>query len=417
MSGNVIKLKCLTATWAFLMLQGVSFTFFNGRGLSASEIYSLFAAMAFTTAVLEVPTGVLSDLFARKRTLVLAAIFKGIGGTIIALEGSGFAALLVAYACIGAANSLYSGTDLSLLYESLPNSSSEAKLRHLSSMHVIAIVSVTAATLLGSAFAPISLNLAAALNCMVIWSSFFIALSLREPARKAPDTDRFARFRSSLGTVLKELLGRRRGALTSALYGMLFAFAPAVSVVAFQKRWLDFGRSAAFGGYATACAGLAGALFFAFWLSKRLKTMNGPVAFAFTPFVLAGFLLGSSSILSLTILGAVCIEIVRGGVTVSFVKEFNEHFQDDLRATANSILNFLVRSFIWLFSSVWGWSLENNGSQASFLGLSLLYLIPSLLLGWGAMQRFAPVFPLTSKPTAKGVKHALARYLRNAKTG
>lgn len=99
--------------------QGIWFLFFQDR-LSPAEAILLYAVYDIATTVMEVPSGYLSDQVGRRITLILSAV-AGIAGSILLIFGDGFLAFAAAQVLVGAAAAFSSGTDSSLLYESLSN--------------------------------------------------------------------------------------------------------------------------------------------------------------------------------------------------------------------------------------------------------------------------------------------------------
>ncbi|MCR9108214.1 MFS transporter [Marivita sp. XM-24bin2] len=96
------------ATW-FLFLQDT---------LSASEAVLLYAVYDIGTTVFEVPSGYMSDKVGRRITLTLSAI-AGLAAMVCFSLGDSFAAFALAQILLGASIAFASGTDSSLLYETL----------------------------------------------------------------------------------------------------------------------------------------------------------------------------------------------------------------------------------------------------------------------------------------------------------
>ena len=97
--------------------QAVWFLFFQDR-LSAAEAILLYAIYDVGTTVLEVPSGYLSDRVGRRITLILAAL-ASLAGALLLAFGDGFETFACAQLCLGAGSAFASGTDSSLLFESL----------------------------------------------------------------------------------------------------------------------------------------------------------------------------------------------------------------------------------------------------------------------------------------------------------
>ncbi|MGL6208765.1 MAG: MFS transporter [Paracoccaceae bacterium] len=97
--------------------QATWFLYFESH-LSAAEAIMLYVVADLCTTVLEVPSGYMSDRLGRRVTLIVAAIC-GVAATVVLLVGDGFAQFAFANLLLGAAGAFASGTDSSLLFESL----------------------------------------------------------------------------------------------------------------------------------------------------------------------------------------------------------------------------------------------------------------------------------------------------------
>lgn len=96
------------ATW-FLFLQD---------SLSAAEAVLLYAIYDIGTTAFEVPSGYMSDRIGRRITLVMSAL-AGVASMLCFVLGDSFALFALAQVLLGASIAFASGTDSSLLYETL----------------------------------------------------------------------------------------------------------------------------------------------------------------------------------------------------------------------------------------------------------------------------------------------------------
>lgn len=85
---------------------------------------SIFSITMLSSALLEIPTGVFSDLIGRKKTLVLGAV-STLASVIFYALGSLYWVLAVGAVLEGLARAFYSGNNQSLLHDTLAESSSE----------------------------------------------------------------------------------------------------------------------------------------------------------------------------------------------------------------------------------------------------------------------------------------------------
>jgi MFS family permease len=113
---NVGRTLTLSFFQVFMVVMPIAVPFFQSRGLTMQEIFSLQALFALVVLVAEVPSGYLADLVGRKLTLVIGAVAAGIGNTLLVFADTfwGLAAYEVALAI---AFSLISGSDIAMLYD------------------------------------------------------------------------------------------------------------------------------------------------------------------------------------------------------------------------------------------------------------------------------------------------------------
>lgn len=97
--------------------QATWFLYFENH-LSASDAILLYVVYDIATTAFEVPSGYMSDKIGRRLTLLAAGI-SGVAATLLLVFGAGFVQFAIANVFLGASAAFASGTDSSLLYESL----------------------------------------------------------------------------------------------------------------------------------------------------------------------------------------------------------------------------------------------------------------------------------------------------------
>ncbi|MGK0221109.1 MAG: MFS family permease [Limisphaerales bacterium] len=113
---NVYRTLLLGYFQVFLVIMPVAVPFFQGKGLSMQEVFSLQALFGLVVLLTEVPSGYLADVLGRKNTLVVGAIVAALGHSCL-LFAEGFWTLAVFELLLGISHSLISGADLALLYD------------------------------------------------------------------------------------------------------------------------------------------------------------------------------------------------------------------------------------------------------------------------------------------------------------
>ena len=116
LSRNVHRTLLVGFFQVFLVILPVAVPFFQSKGLSMQEVFSLQALFGLVVLLTEVPSGYLADLLGRKNTLIVGAILAGIGQSFL-LVADGFWTLAIFEFFLALSHSLISGADLALLYD------------------------------------------------------------------------------------------------------------------------------------------------------------------------------------------------------------------------------------------------------------------------------------------------------------
>ena len=186
-----------------LFWQATWFLFFQSE-LSAAEAILIYAIADLATTVLEVPSGYASDRFGRRVTLVVSAV-AGLVAAAMQAVGQGFWVFALAQLALGAFTAFASGTDSSLLYESLD---AEGRAGELEAEEVRAwrfsFTALMVSAVAGGALAFWGLRLpyvatAAALAVLVIVSLRFV----EPPEQRVTEGGELARA-GALGRALKD---------------------------------------------------------------------------------------------------------------------------------------------------------------------------------------------------------------------
>ncbi len=221
----------------------VFFLYFSSV-LTIDEVLLLEALYFFSVVVLEVPSGYFSDRVGRRPTLILSAAGWA-GGSIIFCTTSSFAPFLLAQFLYAFGMAMKSGSDTSLLYESLRalGRGDEIAAREARAQ-TFAFVALAISALAGGILAGFDLRWAYLLSAMAGLAALAVALRFVEPVRG----DRRAH------PPLTQLLVVLRR-LRDPVLRWLMVFAVAMTVLAhvpyeFYQPYLGFLFAGNAGGYA-----------------------------------------------------------------------------------------------------------------------------------------------------------------------
>lgn len=115
---NIYKIYLIKAArWLMLTTPYVPL-FLGENGIHKSGFAFLAALQALVIIICEIPSGYLADVIGRKRTLIIGALLGALGYVIYSISFS-FSGFLVALIALGVGQSLISGSDSAMLYETL----------------------------------------------------------------------------------------------------------------------------------------------------------------------------------------------------------------------------------------------------------------------------------------------------------
>jgi MFS family permease len=181
---NLWKIYAYKLLSDFYLIVPILIPYYKANGLSATQVFLVQAAYAFFILVLEVPSGYLADVLGRKTTLIIGATAFPLGILIYYL-GRGFPAFVLAELIIALANSMRSGCDSALIYDTLAElerTEEYAKFEGRSFFYTR--VGASAAAILGGLLALSTLRLPFLINILTASLMLPLSLALIEPRRK-----------------------------------------------------------------------------------------------------------------------------------------------------------------------------------------------------------------------------------------
>lgn len=377
--GNVNKVFMMNVTWMFLLLLPVIVPFFRSKGLSMKQVYELQAIFSFCFLIFEIPSGYLSDLLGRKKTLLLAGLFHGISFTLFPFMDS-FWALVGCEVLMAFGTSMYSGTDVALLYDSLDALNEKGDQTKLMGRRIFySQMGETAAGLVGGALAMITVQTPAYVNAVFSWFPFIVAFFFFEPPRKKMDSKKHG---ENIKYIFNSLF-RESKLLKYSMYNtILYGVATLVAVWAFQEIWDKVGISLGYFGLLWALSNLTVALvarktnFF----EHQVGSINLLIIVGITPII--GFL-GLGYVNSMwVILFCLVFQVCRGLGQVMLKDAINSRVSADMRATANSVSSMGVRVCFVASGPLIGYLMDKQGHAEAFSVAAGFYVIVFFFFLW-----------------------------------
>ncbi len=342
-------------TFGAFMLAGASWVaLLAARGFSTLEIGWFESIFHVVSMICEVPSGAVSDVFGRKKSMVLAQIMSMLSAVIMIFTDS-FVSIAFAMGVSALSYNLASGTREALAYDSMKMAGVEKNYEGFFSKDMIIYeVFSSLATLLAGVALMLGYRKAYLVDIIVGTIALVFALSLTEVHAEGHESmdvsGRFKEVATGSITFLKENRKARIIILFNAAIG-----AVAVLIAFFMQAKLpEVGLNPVFLGPALFIIGLSGALG-----SKTVTFFNNVGYKVIGAISLTGVVLAFASVFVgnpyIMIIG-VCI----GSFADSFIEIRSDVVLNDMipsgqRATLMSVNSFTYSVIMILLSPVFGW--------------------------------------------------------------
>jgi hypothetical protein len=378
MKRNIPLLYAFSFFDQFMIVIALWVPYLATQGISMRQFMELQAVFAIVILCGEVPSGLLSDLWGRRKTLLLGSVLKAVSFSLLPLWSS-YEGFLIYHLTMGIALSMVSGGDVALLYDSHLAAGGEKSrgTAVLGNAKLAAQIGATVSALLGGAVVTLSYGHLLWANALLSWIPVLLVLGVTEPPA-SPDR---AKKRSK---ELKEILSTTLvGDAVTRLVFLNLVASGAGGLVMFwvnQKYWQESGVPLAYFGVLLAgyslifgFAGKSAALGSARLGRRPLLAAAGALPII-ACFGMASFL-GWGGIF-LGTLG----QVGRGLGGVLFLNALNEKISSAFRATVISMANLGTRASFCLLGPLVGYGIDAWGLPSVLSALGILFSIVFVLL-------------------------------------
>ncbi len=362
----------------FMIVIAVWVPYLTTQGISMRQFMELQAVFALVILCGEVPSGLLSDLWGRKKTLLLGATLKAVSFSLLPLWSS-YEGFLFYHLTMGIALSMISGGDVALLYDSLLATGDEHSqgAGALGNAKLAAQMGATVSALVGGAVVTLSYGHLLWANAILSWIPVLLVLRLTEPPPSLPrGKKKLDEFKTMLSTTLVRDTATRLVFLNLVVGGT----GGLVMFWVNQKYWQESGVPLPWFGVLLAgysltlgLAGRSAALGVTrFGRRPMLAAVGVLPVIAF--FGMASFV-GWGGIL-LGILG----QVGRGLGGVLFLDALNERISSAFRATVISMSQLGIRASFCLLGPLVGYGIDRWGLTSVLSALGILFSIAFVFL-------------------------------------
>ncbi len=350
--------------------------FYQDNGLSLSQISILKAIYSISIVVLEIPSGYLADVLGRKETLVIGSILGFMGFFTYSIS-FGFVGFLIAEIILGFGQSLISGADSAMLYDTLEDlNKKDEYVKYEGRVISIGNLSETIAGIVGGILVGISLRFPYIVQTAVAFIAVPASISLIEPKRIL-QTSSFG-FKYILKIVKHSLVDNHKlrwNILHSSIIG---AATLTMATLIVQPYLLEIKIPLFYFGVIWPALNLTVGIIalYAYKIENRLHKTKSLLFISL--FIPLGYILLSQTLSYWGILILFVFYIFRGFATPVLKDYINKLTNSDIRATVLSVRNFVIRIFFALIGPFVGWYSDKINLQNAILYTGLIFLLLSI---------------------------------------
>jgi MFS family permease len=359
-----------------MLIMPIVVLFYNENGLEQYDVFLLQAIYSVAIVVLEIPSGYFADVLGRKKTLIAGSVF-GFFGYLVYSFSYGFTGFLMAEIILGIGQSLISGADSALLYDTLLEKKREKEyLKYEGRIISIGNFAEAIAGVIGGFLATYSLRHPYYFQTAIAFSAIPAAILLVEPSRhKTIEKARFIDIINIFKYSLIDNKALRLNIIYSAVIGsatlsMAWFVQPYfkevhVPIAAFGILWTLLNLSVGFTSM------------FAYRIEKKLGQIKSVMLIAIFIsgiYLATGFVQTQWAIVFLFI-----FYMVRGYATPILKDYINKLTESHIRATVLSVRNFIIRLVFAGLGPLYGYMTDHYSLGFALKTAGLIYLILGLL--------------------------------------
>lgn len=358
----------------FIPIIPIVVPYFTSKGLNMQEFLELQAIFGLAVAILEVPSGYLADLWGRKKTLIVASVFSGIGFTSLIYCETYFD-FLIYEIILAVALAMTSGTDFSLLYDSLAlyHKEDRAVLQAaIAKRHFLTLSAEAISGVLAGIVVAWSISAVVYFNALCGWVPLLLILFVKEVPMDRMDPSAHLK---NLKRILKHIFASERLLRMIFINFVVWSLSTFTAVWLLQRHWQQTGISLSQFGYLWAVLQLIAAFSgrYAIQVEKKLGTRAVLLLTSSLPIV--GYIgLGTTGAIG-AILFSLPFYFSRGLTAVIFSEALNWRLPSEFRATANSLNGLSMRLIFFVLGPIIGIIIDKYDTKTAALSLAALYVL------------------------------------------
>jgi len=357
----------------FMIVIALWIPYLTTQGISMRQFMELQAIFAIVILCGEVPSGLLSDLWGRKKTLLLGATLKAVSFSLLPLWSS-YEGFLFYHLTMGIALSLISGGDVALLWDSYLAAGGEKSRGSavLGNATFGAQTGTTVSALLGGAVVTLSYGHLLWANAILMWIPVILVLCVTEPPASY---ERPKKWAQDLREVLSATLVR--DGVTRLVFLNLVVWGSGALLMFWvnQKYWQETAVPLPWFGVLLAGYNLIDGFAAKFAARGAERYGRRPVLAAVGVLPVVAYF-GMAAFFGWGgILFGFVFKIGRGALAVLFMEALNERISSAFRATVISLSQLGLRASFCLLGPLVGYGIDAWGLPSVLSALGVLFSI------------------------------------------
>lgn len=378
---NLIALYLIKVSKWFTLVMPVIVLFYEENGLNLKDIFLLKSVYSIAVVAFEIPAGYLADAWGRRNTLILGCTLA-FGGFLCYSFSYTLGAFFLAEVLLGTGQSMVSGADSALLYDTmLGNRREDEYLKYEGKITMIGNFSEASAGLVSGFLAAYSLRLPFYCQTLIAFIGIPAALMLKDYSTRVKVTNPIANI---LHIIRYSLITNK-----SLCYDIMFSgiIGAATLTMAWFVQPILMAIDTPTTLYGIIWTVLNMTVGIAALYSDKLNRLLGEnrTYLLILIFISGGYLLVAYNISYFGLFLLFLFYIVRGFATPILKGYINKQTFSEMRATVLSIRNFIIRLLFAAMAPFIGWLSDAYSLSTALQVTALIIFIPGLaflLLQW-----------------------------------